>query len=234
MNLFKKIIFKILILIFIILAIISFIVLFLGYNYYSKSLKEKSLSDRVLEVKNDKNFVKFEDLSQYYINAVIATEDHRFYEHGPVDFIAITRAIYINIKNGEFQEGGSTITQLVAKNVCLSQKKSAVRKIAEVFAAYDLEKNYSKNEIFELYVNTAYFGNGYYGIGQASQGYYDKDPQDLTLYEASMLAGVPNAPSVYAPTKNMDLATQRQKHVLNKMLEYEYISQKDIDNLNLD
>lgn len=234
MNLFKKIIFKILILIFIILAIISFIVLFLGYNYYSKSLKEKSLSDRVLEVKNDKNFVKFEDLSQYYINAVIATEDHRFYEHGPVDFIAITRAIYINIKNGEFQEGGSTITQQVAKNVCLSQKKSAVRKIAEVFAAYDLEKNYSKNEIFELYVNTAYFGNGYYGIGQASQGYYDKDPQDLTLYEASMLAGVPNAPSVYAPTKNMDLATQRQKHVLNKMLEYEYISQKEIDNLNLD
>lgn len=234
MNLFKKTIFKILILIFIILAIISFIVLFLGYNYYSKSLKEKSLSDRVLEVKNDKNFVKFEDLSQYYINAVIATEDHRFYEHGPVDFIAITRAIYINIKNGEFQEGGSTITQQVAKNVCLSQKKSAVRKIAEVFAAYDLEKNYSKNEIFELYVNTAYFGNGYYGIGQASQGYYDKDPQDLTLYEASMLAGVPNAPSVYAPTKNMDLATQRQKHVLNKMLEYEYISQKDIDNLNLD
>lgn len=206
----------------------------LGYNYYSKSLEEKSLSDRVLEVRNDKDFVKFKDLNQNYINAVIATEDHRFYDHGPVDFIAVARAIFVNIKNGELQEGGSTITQQVAKNVCLSQEKSALRKIAEVFAAYDLEKNYSKDEIFELYVNTAYFGDGYYGIGQASQGYYNKEPKDLNLYEASMLAGVPNAPSFYAPTKNMDLASQRQKQVLNKMVKYDYITQHDVDDLNLD
>ena len=131
----------------------------------------------------------------------------------------------------ELQEGGSTITQQVAKNVCFDQSKNAIRKIAEFFAAYDLEKNYNKKEIFELYVNTAYFVNGYYGIKQASEGYYNKEPKELNLSEASMLAGVPNAPSVYAPTKNPDLAEQRQAQVLKRMLEYGYISQEDFDSV---
>ena len=233
MNIFKKLLFKIFIFIFIILILVSLTFLFLGYNYYSKSLEQKSLSNRVSDIKNDEDFVGFKDLSKSYIDAVIATEDHRFYEHGAIDFISIARAIFVNIKNKELQEGGSTITQQVAKNVCLSQEKSAIRKIAELFAAYDLEKNYSKNEIFELYVNTAYFGNGYYGIKQASNGYYNKEPKDLNLFESSMLAGIPNAPSVYAPTKNMDLATQRQKQVLDKMIKYGYINEKDVTNLNL-
>lgn len=233
MKIFRKVLFKILIFIFIILILLSSAFLFLGYDYYSKSLKEKSLSDRVIAVQNNNNFIKYKDLNQDYINAVIATEDHRFNEHGAIDIIAIARAIFINIKNGELQEGGSTITQQVAKNVCLSQEKSAIRKVAELFAAYDLEKNYSKNEIFELYVNTAYFGDGYYGIGQASKGYYNKLPKDLNLSEASMLAGVPNAPSVYAPTKNPDLAKQRQKQVLKRMVEYNYIAQEDVNNLKL-
>ena len=133
----------------------------------------------------------------------------------------------INIKNQEFKEGGSTITQQVAKNVVLSQERSWIRKIAEIFAAYDLEKNYTKKEIFELYVNTSYFGDGYYGIYEASQGYYKKEPKDLNLDESSMLAGVPNAPSVYAPTVNPDLAKKRQYHVINKMLEYGYITKDE-------
>ena len=87
--------------------------------------------------------------------------------------------------------------------------------------------NYSKEEIFELYVNTAYFGNGYYGISQAAKGYYNKSTDNLTLDEASMLAGIPNAPSVYAPTKNLDLAKKRQAQVLKRMVEYNYISQED-------
>ena len=232
MKIFKKILTSILIFIFIILIIASSVFLFLGYDYYSKSLKEKSLSNRVLDVKNNTNFVKYEDLNKYYVNAVIATEDHRFNKHGAIDVIAIARAIFTNIKNGELQEGGSTITQQVAKNICLSQEKSAIRKVAELFAAYDLEKNYSKNEIFELYVNTAYFGNGYYGIGQASKGYYNKLPKDLNLSEASMLAGVPNAPSVYAPTKNPDLAKQRQKQVLSRMVEYNYITKEEANLVN--
>lgn len=212
----------------VILAIIICSILFLiGHSYYSKALKEKPLITRVDEITSQENFVKFEDMSSYYRNAVISVEDHRFYDHGPVDFIAIARAIFTNIKNGELQEGGSTITQQVAKNVVFNQESTWVRKIAEIFAAYDLEKNYTKNEIFELYVNTAYFGDGYYGIYEASYGYYNKSPKDLNLDEASMLAGVPNAPSVYAPTVNPDLAKKRQYHVLNTMLEYGYITKDE-------
>ena len=231
MKILKNILFKIIVFIFILLIICTSILLFLGYNYYYNALKENSLSSRVNTIRNDNDFVNFDDLNEDYINAVIATEDHRFYEHGAIDPIAIARAIYINIKHMELQEGGSTITQQVAKNVCFDQSKNAIRKIAEFFAAYDLEKNYNKKEIFELYVNTAYFGNGYYGIKQASEGYYNKEPKELNLSEASMLAGVPNAPSVYAPTKNPDLAEQRQAQVLKRMLEYGYISQEDFDSV---
>lgn len=222
-----KFIKKLLLSIILLVIIICSIVFLIGHSYYSKALKEKPLITRVDEITSQENFVKFEDMSSYYRNAVISVEDHRFYNHGPVDFIAIGRAIFTNIKNGELQEGGSTITQQVAKNVVFSQEKSWVRKIGEIFAAYDLEKNYSKKEIFELYVNTAYFGDGYYGIHEASYGYYNKSPKDLNLDEASMLAGVPNAPSVYAPTVNPDLAKKRQYHVLNAMLEYGYITKDE-------
>lgn len=223
MKFIKKLIISIILLIIVACSIVFLI----GQSYYSKALKEKPLLTRVEEITSKENFVKFEDMSSYYRNAVISVEDHRYYDHGPVDFIAIARAIFINIKNGELQEGGSTITQQVAKNIVFSQEQSWVRKVGEIFAAYDLEKNYTKKEIFELYVNTAYFGDGYYGIYDASYGYYNKSPKDLNLDEASMLAGVPNAPSVYAPTVNPDLAKKRQYHVLNTMLEYGYITKDE-------
>lgn len=222
-----KFIRKLLFAIFLLIIIICSIFFLIGHSYYSKALKEKPLISRVDEITQRENFVKFEDMSSYYRNAVISVEDHRFYDHGPVDFIAIARAFFTNVKNGELQEGGSTITQQVAKNVIFSQEQSWLRKLGEIFAAYDLEKNYTKNEIFELYVNTAYFGDGYYGIYDASYGYYKKSPRDLNLDEASMLAGVPNAPSVYAPTVNPDLAKKRQYHVLNTMLEYGYITKDE-------
>lgn len=222
-----KFIKKLIIAIILLLIVACSIVFLIGQSYYSKALKEKPLLTRVEEITSKENFVKFEDMSSYYRNAVISVEDHRFYDHGPVDFIAIARAIFTNIKNGELQEGGSTITQQVAKNVVFSQEQSWVRKVGEIFAAYDLEKNYTKKEIFELYVNTAYFGDGYYGIYDASYGYYNKSPKDLNLDESSMLAGVPNAPSVYAPTVNPDFAKKRQYHVLNTMLEYGYITKDE-------
>lgn len=222
-----KFIRKLLITLIILVIIICSILFLIGHSYYSKALKEKPLITRVDEITSKENFVKFEDMSSYYRNAVISVEDHRFYDHGPVDFIAIARAIFTNIKNRELQEGGSTITQQVAKNIVFSQEQSWIRKIGEIFAAYDLEKNYTKKEIFELYVNTSYFGDGYYGIYEASYGFYNKSPKDLNLDESSMLAGVPNAPSVYAPTVNLDLAKKRQYHVLNKMLEYGYITKDE-------
>lgn len=222
-----KIFRRVLLILLIIFVVILSILFFVGYGYYSNVLKEKPLVDRISEVTSKENFVKFDNMSKDYINAVIAVEDHRFYDHGPVDFIAILRAIFTNIKENEFEQGGSTITQQVAKNIIFTQERTLSRKLGEVFGAYDLEKNYTKNEIFELYVNTAYFGDGYYGIYAASKGYFNKEPKDLSLYEASMLAGIPNAPSIYAPTVNPELAKQRQKIVLNSMLTYGYISESD-------
>ena len=183
MKWIKRILLTLLIIIFI-LIVIFFII---GYSTYSKALKEKPLLDRVSDVTDKPNFVKFSDMSQDYRNAVIAVEDHRFYDHGPIDIIAICRALFTNITHFELREGGSTITQQVAKNIVFSQEQSISRKLGEIFAAFDLEKNYTKSEIFELYVNTAYFGEGYYGIYEASMGYYNKEPKDLSLGEASLL-----------------------------------------------
>ncbi len=223
----KKIIKKIIILILILLIIVSSFLFLIGFGYYSKQLKEKPLISRIDEIQEIENYTPYEELPSNYINAVVAVEDHRYYDHGAIDFIAIMRAFYTNIRDKEFDEGGSTITQQVSKNVVFNQDKNIIRKLGEIFAAFDLEKNYSKNEILALYVNTSYFGDGYYGIYSASKGYYNKEPKDLNLDEASMLAGVPNAPSVYAPTVNPELAKKRQKHVLNKMVQYGYISQEE-------
>ncbi len=227
MKIFKKIIIILLVLI-LLAGIIGFII---GYSVYSDALKEKPLILRMDEIENDEHFVPFSELPKNYINAVVAVEDHRFYDHGPIDFIAIGRAIWVNVTNFELREGGSTITQQVAKNVILSQDETATRKLGEIVAAFDIEKNYSKDDILALYVNTCYFGEGYYGIYDASMGYYNKEPKDLTLDEATMLAGVPNAPSVYAPTVNPDLAKKRQEHVLNKMVEYGYISKEEANSI---
>lgn len=227
----KKFLKKILIISLILVLIVTSFLFLIGFGYYSKALKEEPLISRVDSAIEKEHYITFEQLPSNYLNAVVAVEDHRYYEHGPIDFIAIARALYTNLRDNEFDEGGSTITQQVAKNVVFNQDKNIIRKIGEVFAAYDLEKNYSKNEILALYVNTAYFGDGYYGIYEASMGYYNKDPKDLTLDEASMLAGVPNAPSVYAPTVNPDLAKKRQKHVINKMVEYGYISQENANSI---
>ena len=207
-----KILKKLLILLLILLLLLGTFIFLIGFGYYSKTLNEKSLTSRVEEVTGKEHFVPFEQLPKNYINAVIAVEDHRYYEHGPVDFIGIARALYTNIRDGEFDEGGSTITQQVAKNIIFNQDKTLIRKIA-------------------LYVNSNYFGDGYYGIYAASMGYYKKEPKDLTLEEASMLAGIPNAPSVYSPSINPDLAKKRQSHVLNAMVQYGYITEEEANSI---
>ena len=227
MKLFKKILVILLILI-LVAGTVCFII---GYSTYSKALDEKPLITRIEEIESSDNFVPYNELPKNYLNAVVAVEDHRFYDHGPIDLIAIARAIWVNVTNWELREGGSTLTQQLAKNVVLSQEETASRKLAEIICSFDIEKNYSKDEILALYVNTCYFGDGYYGIYEASMGYYNKEPKDLNLDEASMLAGVPNAPSVYAPTVNPDLAKKRQEHVLEKMVEYGYITQEEANSI---
>lgn len=224
-----KFILKFLLIIIVLVGIVSSIGLIVGYRTYTKAVRETPLLERVEKVTSKENYTPFSKLPKIYVDAVIATEDRRYYEHGPIDIISIGRAIYTNIKDKELNEGGSTITQQVAKNIVFSQEKSAVRKLGEIFAAYEIEKNYSKDEIFALYVNSSYFGDGYYSIYDASQGYFKKDPKDLDLNEASILAGIPNAPSVYSPTVNPKLTKERQAHVLDKMLQERYITKEEAE-----
>ena len=140
-----KILKKVLLIVFIIFLVLLSILFFIGFGSYSKVLKEKPLVDRITEITSKEHFIKFDDLNKNYINAVIAIEDHRYYDHGPVDFIAIARALFTNIKDNEFDQGGSTITQQVSKNILFTQERTLARKLGEIFGAFDLEKNYTKN-----------------------------------------------------------------------------------------
>lgn len=204
-----------------------------GYKMYQDAIKAMPLEKKIANIKEIPNYTKLKELPQMYINAVISVEDHRFYQHGGIDIIAIGRAVINDIKAMSFVEGGSTITQQLAKNVYFTQEKKLERKIAEVFMAFDFEKALEKSEILELYLNTSYFGDGYNTVKEASRGYFGKEPKDLTDGECIMLAGIPNAPSVYAPTKNMDLAKQRQKQVALKMVEYGYLTEKQMEDILL-
>ena len=121
-------------------------------------------------------------------------EDRRFYQHAGIDPIAIVRAAVHDLSTGTLDQGGSTITQQVAKNLFFTQEKQFVRKAAEVFMAFALEDSYSKDDILELYVNTIYFGDGYYGIHDAAQGYFGQPPAALTPYQSTLLAGIPTLP----------------------------------------
>ncbi len=222
-----KIIKKLLLLILIIILVITTYFIFNGYVLYRNSMAIKSLDDRILELRQSESFTEISEVPDYYKKAVISIEDHRFYSHSGIDIVATSRAMLDNILSFEMKGGGSSISQQVAKNLCFTQEKTLTRKVAELFVVYHLEKDYEKDEILELYINNMYFGNGYYNIHDAAEGYYEKDPKDLTLYEATLLAGVPNAPSLYAPTVNMRLAEERQTQVLDAMVKYGALSQEE-------
>ncbi len=227
-----KFIRRLLLFILVIIIIIGSVLYLNGNKLYKEKLSEISLENKVSSVRENSNFIKLNSLPTYYKDAVVSVEDRRFFSHGTIDFIALARATFSNIKQKDFKEGGSTITQQTAKNLYLIKEKDVSnRKVAEFLIGRDLEKKYNKDEILELYVNTIYFGDGYYGIQEASKGYFNKDAKDLTLYEATMLAGVPNAPSLYAPTINFHLTQSRQKKVVSSMVETGILSQEEADKL---
>lgn len=198
-----------------------------GYDMYKDAIEEVPLTEKIEQIKLKDNYAKIEELPKTYIDAVISVEDHRFYVHNGIDIISILRAIIKDIQAMEFIEGGSTISQQLAKNIYFTQEKEIRRKIAEVFMAFEIEKNCSKNEILELYLNTSYFGDGYYTVKEACKGYFNKELNEMTDYECILLAGIPNAPSIYAPTKNPELAKQRQKQVIDKMVKYGCLTQEE-------
>lgn len=218
----KRLIFTILLIVIIVISVI----IYLGHNMYKEAISKVSIYDKIQQIKNDENYISIDNISDNFKHAIVAVEDHRFYTHSGIDIITTTRSMLENIKEKDIVAGGSTITQQTGRLLYFTQEQRFTRKVAELFVAFDLEKNYSKDEILELYCNMIYYGDGYYGIKEASNGYFKKEPTDLTLAECSLLAGLPNAPSAYSPTKNKKLAHKRQSVVLTQMVKYEYITEE--------
>ena len=171
--------------------------------------------------------VKIEQIPVNLQNAFVAIEDNRFYEHKGVDFRGLARAVYKNLIAGGIAEGGSTITQQLAKNAYLTQDRTYKRKIQEIFLALQLEKQYTKQEILELYLNQIYFGQGAYGVQAAAKTYFGKNVEDLTLSECAMLAGIPKSPNYYSPFNNLNAAIERRNTVLDEMAHYGYINRNE-------
>ncbi|MGV3264351.1 transglycosylase domain-containing protein [Cytobacillus pseudoceanisediminis] len=176
---------------------------------------------------NKNEGISIDKIPDHMKNAVIAIEDHRFYEHGGIDLKGIGRAFFTNLKAGGIVEGGSTLTQQLTKNALLSAEKTYKRKLEEFFLAIEIEKEYSKDEILQMYLNQVYFGEGAWGIKRAAMKYYAKDVEDLSISEAALLAGLVKAPSAINPYQNEDKAIERRNLVLDRMKENSFISEKE-------
>ena len=173
--------------------------------------------------------VKLNEVPDRVRKAFLAAEDASFYSHHGIDPVSIARAVVKNLQSGKSKQGASTITQQVVKNLLLTPEKSLVRKGKEAILSYRLERRFSKDEIFEIYLNQIFFGNGAYGIKAASRVYFHKEMSELTVGEAAMLAGLPKAPSSYSPLRNPEKAKQRQHQVLLQMVEAGFISPSERD-----
>ncbi|MBE6160430.1 MAG: PBP1A family penicillin-binding protein [Lactobacillales bacterium] len=191
-----------------------------GYYLYDK--------DKNLFTGNNNEWINLDNISTDLVNATLAIEDKNFYKHMGFDYLRIVKAFGTNIVSGKTVQGASTITQQYAKNLFLDFDKKWSRKIEEAWLTIRLEVHYSKDEILEGYLNTINYG-GVYGIENASKYYFNKSSKDLTLAEASMLAGIPKSPANYAPTVNEKNAKKRQRLILNAMVDRGYITDKEAD-----
>lgn len=181
---------------------------------------------QLLKFKGEKDvyYLKYKELPVYVIAAVISVEDRNFYKHSGVDYKGITRAaVNYVIHKGVITQGGSTLTQQLAKTVFLNRQKTWKRKVKEIFMAVEMEKKYSKEQILEFYLNNVYYANGYYGIQAASQGYFRKDAKNLTMSEAAFLSAIPNNPTIYDPRTNKENTIKRRNKILKDMYEQDLI-----------
>jgi len=211
----------------VILVIVAGVQIKGGYDKYKQALADRPLTDVLEELQGKENYTRYENVPEIYYKALVAVEDRRFYKHNGFDIIGTSRAIYNDIKANELLEGGSTISQQLAKNLYFPQDNTLQRKIAEIFMAMKIEREYEKEDVLEFYVNGIYYGSGYYSIYDASKGYFGKEPKDMTDYECTLLVGIPNAPSVYSLDVRSDLAEQRQKKVVECMVDVEYITEEE-------
>ncbi|QIK69999.1 transglycosylase domain-containing protein [Erysipelothrix sp. HDW6C] len=215
-----------------IIVLVCGIIVFRGHQQYLAVINDKSLSDTVDAVENKQEFVHLDAMNPLFISATINTEDSRFYTRKAIlDFEALGRATLQNLRAKSLVEGASTIPQQVAKNLYFEETTTFTRKVAEYFVTRDLLQNYSKDEILELYLNMNYYGDGFYGIYDASYGYFKVHPKDLNDGQATLLAGLPQAPSYYALSTNFEGARERQKHVLSRMVDEGIITQQQADDI---
>lgn len=197
-----------------------------GYVNYVKAINKTSLETKINNIRNEKTYVPYDEINEKLFEATVSIEDHRFFKHNGVDYRSMARALVDNIFAKGIVGGGSTITQQLAKNMYFTYQPSYIRKVSEIFVAYDLEKKLSKKEILELYVNVINYGDNHIGIKEASEGYFKKAPKDLTLQEVTLLAGLPQSPANYQLSNHKAEAYARQKQVLKAMLRDEKISKE--------
>lgn len=169
------------------------------------------------KIKTIPHYVTLDKMPFLLRQAVVAVEDQRFYTHKGFDLFGIARAVLVNVEAGEIQEGASTITQQTVKNLFLTSEQTFTRKAEELVLSMNMERDFNKDKILEIYLNVIYFGSNFYGIYDASHGYFGKEPADLTIAECAMLAGLPNAPSLYSPYVDFNLAKKRQLIVIDAM-----------------
>jgi len=175
-----------------------------------------------------RSLVSIREVPEQLKRAILAAEDERFYQHTGIDYMGVLRAAYANLTQGGRRQGASTITMQVARNFFLSSEKTMTRKLYEALLAFKIENNLGKDQILELYVNQIYLGQRAYGFAAASQIYFGKSLDKLTLAEAAILAGLPKAPSAYNPVANPQRARQRQQYVLRRMRELGHISEQQL------
>ncbi len=200
-----------------------------GYVRCKRELEAKPLQTAVDAYTGASGYVSFEEIDEDFVNAVIAVEDKRFFSRSGYDFIALCRALYHNFLAGDMIEGGSTITEQIAKNLYFDGYVNGLEeKVGEIFVLFALEKAYPKEELFALYANMNYYGDGYWGIRDAARGYYDEDPSDLSLAQAAILAGLPNAPSIYQLSSGYEGARKRQEWVLQTMVSNGFITEDEM------
>ena len=236
----KKIILllRIFILLFFIIIVLNlslYVYAFITPKFSLNSQKDIVFYDKynndIFEKEEENNYVKLDDISDNIKNAIISIEDKNFYHHKGFDFLRIVKALFINIKNKRIKQGASTISQQYVKNLFLSFDKTWKRKIEEAYLTIELETHYNKNQILEGYLNTIDFGAGNYGIKKASNYYFNKDPKDLTIEEATIIVGIPKSPSYYNPIINYNNAKKRQYEVLNSMYKNGFIKKEDVNTI---
>ena len=206
---FISILFTSLIFAVILIPVICGLVFFaIAYLYKVELYRDVSLETKVTRIQEKDNYISDESIADCFLEAVVSIEDHRFYKHNGFDIISFTRAMFANIESGKYSQGGSTITQQLAKNLYLSSSKNIFRKAVEILIAMNLEKTYEKNEILELYSNVIYYGKDSFGVYDASYAFFNKSPKNLTHAEAAYLAGLTQSPTLYSSNENFALESR--------------------------